>query len=450
MSSAARRQLAALGSNRSSTRSSGGGDFDFSPASSPAPLISRTPQRVRGRSPDGGVSSEKKAHHRAERPVVPTQTSQARTAPSTAPRPNIAFFSLSRSLRPEPSRPVVGVVPGRTTAPPRITGSVWNDFEDVPSTSTPLSKPSRGAPSPIATTEKSPAARILAEAGSVGPFGFVNMGNSCFAAAVLKVLFTCERFASTLHTMRDNGDVHRALAQVSHDVSETATRPTALRSLLPDFFDGQQHDAHEFLVNLLALVDSETQAGASSWLGSVFGGRSETLVTCSNCDKEIRVPDDFVVATLPLGTTPTDIPTLLAQVTSQQPAEGYACDSCKAKDASHVRMVLTELPLSLLLTPLRFTPNASGRYTKARTPVDVPMTLTVSSAKGSVEYRLAAAACHLGRSRDSGHYISYCESKGAWTEFDDHRCRKIGDAAVGQLLTGNTDVVLLRYEAADT
>jgi uncharacterized UBP type Zn finger protein len=265
----------------------------------------------------------------------------------------------------------------------------------------------------------------------------------------LQLLFRCQRFAHTLLQTEDTGPLHRALKDTLVAVASGAATPKALRPFLPDFFDGRQHDAHEFLVSLLQLLDSESEG--SSWVSTIFGGKSLTLIECTRCQRVVRKPDDFAAVTLFLGEATTNVEKLIDSISQKNPAEGYTCESCNASDLCTIHAELTSLPRSLLLTPLRFSPTASGAYKKARTSVDIPMHLELKDAVSTmpVTYRLGAVVSHLGRSLDSGHYVGLCSVSGVWYSFDDQRVSQLPETRIAaEWLQGNTNVVLLRYERA--
>jgi ubiquitin C-terminal hydrolase len=184
---------------------------------------------------------------------------------------------------------------------------------------------------------------------------------------------------------------------------------TALAALLARLGAGgvhEQHDAHEAFT---ALASSMLDAGTAA--GAVLHGRLRRSVVCTSCGHESVAPNEpfsSLTLSLPARGAPTradatSADLLRSHFAPEEADEAWRCGGCAATGARGVRLCgLLRAPDVLTLCVGRFGCDGCGGRVD-RSAVWPSAHLTVG---GAVRYSLRAVVCHLGRSRDSGHYVA--------------------------------------------
>jgi ubiquitin C-terminal hydrolase len=292
---------------------------------------------------------------------------------------------------------------------------------------------------------RSPAvnARNVSEARPEGLplYGLRNLGNTCFAAAALQVLF---RYPSVVKELRRDAKTHLVLQRLFAAAQDPGAAPAELGSVLPTFFDGDQHDAHEFLIHLLALLDEECGT-ESSWVKDCCGGDMTNAIVCTSCSHELLKKEPFIALSLPLPNANTTVADLMQKLTERQAADDYVCENCKAKTVT-IATTITRAPEILLVHPLRFLPvlrNDEMVFVKSRVEVDITPTLSLATPNGNVTYELVGLAQHHGRYMTSGHYTALVRDAASWRQIDDTKVIPIDNAS--ELLKGDRGAVLVGY-----
>ncbi|XP_028846108.1 ubiquitin carboxyl-terminal hydrolase 37-like [Denticeps clupeoides] len=266
--------------------------------------------------------------------------------------------------------------------------------------------------------------------------GFCNLGNSCFMNAILQSLLSLSSVCSDLVTQESaepeekSEDSHtsfsllRSLAQLhlSRNNSNKIKKGILKEmeqwafSCLPDFSEGMDQDAHEFLMMCLSQMKSEGEAlmfSRESYRCPVanFEFMVDSIRTCKSCGHRSTRTEDYNHLSLdltPEGTLQNSLDLFFKAADLE-----YRCGCCPGEQAS-VTLQLSALPRVLVLILKRFK-FINGRMTKLSNHMAIPTELTLScgetaqqqcsqSQDGGAIYELTSVVSHLGRM--FGHYIS--------------------------------------------
>ncbi|ESO87012.1 hypothetical protein LOTGIDRAFT_166748 [Lottia gigantea] len=229
---------------------------------------------------------------------------------------------------------------------------------------------------------------------------------------------------------------------------------------IPMFKGYSQHDAQEFLCELLDKLEDEVPElpetnHHSNILTDIFQGQLVSSVTCMKCDHQsstyepfldlsLEFPDRYQITSSNsnISDTSCHVTEMLSKFTEIEMLEGaiYSCENCnKARKESKSKpsilceackqLLINKLPPVLRLHLKRF--RWSGRYHRekiaahVRFDEDLDMSPYCSDSVGwtSCTYRLAGVVVHHGWGFGSGHYTSYCWSNEAdsWLDCNDSK-----------------------------
>ncbi|XP_071121076.1 ubiquitin carboxyl-terminal hydrolase 44-like isoform X1 [Mytilus edulis] len=230
---------------------------------------------------------------------------------------------------------------------------------------------------------------------------------------------------------------------------------------IPAFKGHAQHDAQEFLCELLdklekELDDTEGQKH-SNILTRTFQGKLVSQVKCLKCKNLSSREDPFLDLSLEfpqryqitsknskLAEDPCHLTEMLAQFTDTEELDGeiYHCEKCNAKRKKDIlytkaekRLLIKKLPPVLRLHLKRFRWSGRLHREKIHTPAMFDEVLDMGpfcdcksdTNTGNVNYRLTGVVIHHGTGFKSGHYTANCWNSEAesWINFNDSRVRYI-------------------------
>ncbi|XP_069561839.1 uncharacterized protein [Brachyistius frenatus] len=322
------------------------------------------------------------------------------------------------------------------------------------------------------------AVRSQTRCNGPGVCGLDNSGNSCYLNAVLQCL--CSTVPLVEHLL--NQDTQKELAKSKCRVAEVFVRllkemwlgsnsscapveaRSVLGSVLPQFDNYSQQDAHELLLFLLNTLHDDLKKVAKRQMRSstrqtrreqnrkcaseftivshLFEGQLSYMTICMHCDHQAHSTQTFTVLSLPI---PTDIikcsiQDCLSQFFEQTLLTGgeqVLCSVCGLKRETTVLTCLEKPPEILMLHLKRFGCKGKNQV-KLRTNVIFSMKLDltpfVSSSVQSASYssyHLYAVVNHTGH-LNMGHYTALCHNAPAraWHCFDDSTVREVRDSLV--------------------
>ncbi|XP_054797127.1 ubiquitin carboxyl-terminal hydrolase 18-like [Prosopis cineraria] len=290
------------------------------------------------------------------------------------------------------------------------------------------------------------------------PCGLLNSGNSCFANAVLQCLsFTKPLVAYLLekgHRGECSLDDWCFLCEFQIHVerarrSSQAFSPMNILSHLPNIGGtlgyGRQEDAHEFMRFAIDTMQSvclhefggeKTVAPSlqeTTLIQHIFGGRLQSQVICSKCDKISNQYENMMDLTVEIQGDAASLEECLDQFTVKEWLHGdnmYNCDGCSDYVKAWKRLTVKQAPNILTIVLKRF---QSGRFGKLNKRITFPETLDLSrymseAGDGSNIYKLYAVVVHLDMLNASyfGHYICCIKDfHGNWYRVDDWKVMRV-------------------------
>uniref|UniRef100_A0A6A7G8A6 ubiquitinyl hydrolase 1 n=1 Tax=Hirondellea gigas TaxID=1518452 RepID=A0A6A7G8A6_9CRUS len=230
----------------------------------------------------------------------------------------------------------------------------------------------------------------------------------------------------------------------------------------PEFRGTDQHDAHEFLMNLADWLHNDLNQGQTrlppmseqnhsigtpdhiaaqevqtelnsrdrSVVRKLFYGLHRNVILCKTCNERSLTFEPFFVLTLSLPSNDRwTLKELLEHYYKESTIE-YKCSRCNKMRECVRKMDIWELPPVLIIHLNRF---EQQDYLMSKNPsfVDFPIELlqlsrfVVNNPKQSTlshEYSLYGVCNHYG-TIDGGHYTAFCSSPPAsnnWHKYDDH------------------------------
>ena len=316
------------------------------------------------------------------------------------------------------------------------------------------------------------------------PNGLLNVGNTCYANAVLQCLLSTaltqalldpkaiaifRRYTSNsslldCHSSDEEDDQHlrdkcrwltRELKAITVDYQKAAKSEESAtwmhllswsqgpvidpgsitrhpERLCPCLKPYQQEDAHEFL---RALLSTLVMNGQNKQLSSLFDGLLESSVTCQSCHRPSLTRDRYM--DLSLDILPSHVSSLtdaLADFTAEETLghdNAVYCTHCAAKETATKALRLATAPSILVCHLKRFAMDKYGRPERVNKHVQFSERLHIGSYMSKVKqsrpppYDLVAVLVHQGSSCDSGHYIAFCKHAGEWYQCNDSTVEKV-------------------------
>ncbi|KAI9106808.1 hypothetical protein K1719_022336 [Acacia pycnantha] len=290
------------------------------------------------------------------------------------------------------------------------------------------------------------------------PCGLLNGGNSCFANAVLQCLSFTRPLVSYLlekgHSKECSLDDWCFLCEFQIHVerarqSSQAFSPMNILSHLPNIGGtlgyGRQEDAHEFMRFAIDAMQSDClhefggekavppSLQETTLIQHIFGGRLQSQVICSNCDKISNQYENMMDLTVEIQGDVASLEECLDQFTVKEWLHGdnmYKCDGCNDYVKAWKRLTIEQAPNILTIALKRF---ESGRFGKLNKRINFPETLDLSpymseAGDGSNIYKLYAVVVHLDMLNASyfGHYICCIKDfQGNWYRVDDWKVMSV-------------------------
>ncbi|XP_052763564.1 ubiquitin carboxyl-terminal hydrolase 42-like isoform X2 [Mya arenaria] len=272
--------------------------------------------------------------------------------------------------------------------------------------------------------------------GSHDPIGLKNKNgqNLCFANAALQCFLHTRILEILEQHQKCSGDVGCCKCQLRlfFESKGNTAEPilTAMKDIWPKYKLGQQEDSHEFILRILeqlAVINGDSSSSSVNGLDKMFHGKLEYLDSCISCELKNSKPEAFSCLSVSVE---KDLKLSLRRFLSPEEPD-LCCNKCKTDGTMSKKIQLLDIPEMLILHAKRFLPDGG----KDRTVMRVPPVLKIQCSNGTeVQADLLGGICHLGETRDRGHYIAYVKCHEQFFRCDDDLIFEV------ELCAGQTDL----------
>jgi ubiquitin carboxyl-terminal hydrolase 36/42 len=238
--------------------------------------------------------------------------------------------------------------------------------------------------------------------------GLHNIGNTCYLNSVIQVFLNCTHFIDLLMGLQTENEQLLLLKRFIYEyrISTQPVSPVNIKKIINkcNQFQGfSQHDANEFLVYFLDLLDIELKKEKMDVVTSIFDHKYYTkIVNTVQKDDEKVIKFNERILNLPLSSNLNDSYIMYTMV---ETIDGWESEKYKNKVTAKKRNVVYKWPIYLTIMFKKYNNNLE----KVDDDIDIPIHWKILNInhtyKEIITYQLVGAIIHFGN-LNGGHYIS--------------------------------------------
>ena len=233
--------------------------------------------------------------------------------------------------------------------------------------------------------------------------GLINNGNTCFLNAALQMLISNTDFNNIIIANRHvspNLQIMADFIKEYHNNSDTIS-PHAVKLFVENinniFQGNQQHDAGEFVISILDILNDDLQ----NRLNNIYGITIKSTIKCKRlkCLNKTYSSDRTNILSLQINNEDNELNNCYTKFKSREKLiddEAYFCENCNQKGYASKRLEINEWSPHLIIMLKRFQ-NINGRLSKNNQDIEIPL-------EWRHNFKIKGAIIHSG-SINGGHYI---------------------------------------------
>lgn len=261
--------------------------------------------------------------------------------------------------------------------------------------------------------------------------GFDNMGNTCFMNSALQILFRCSAFTKYILNNKFESKVLKCYKITLNDYFNTGVNtlePTIIKRFiadkLPEFIGFRQHDAHEFIIHALDLLDESLKkekdnlsklslVEPNNIISKLFDCKLFTEIKSLDSSSEtlIKEPDRIVTLPIPESSNNPTLDDCFVKYCETEILEGdnkWFDEKNNKKVRAEKRMKICNCPKYFVIALKRYKMSGNNLY-KMNTSVKCPLTWDYDKYK----YHCRGFVVQSG-GITGGHYIAFIKQDNQW------------------------------------
>jgi len=274
--------------------------------------------------------------------------------------------------------------------------------------------------------------------------GFNNLGNTCYLNSALQIIINCTVLTKVILSQSFKSEAlntyKKFLIEYKTAKPGSAISPVNIKNLVGSkdkkFLNFQQHDSHEFLINLMELLEDELkkeyQESKTSILGikledlmsNIFDTTVSSIIYSEETEEKSKNRTGEKILSLPIpnsrNVTFDDCLELYTKIEKLTGDCQWHSEKENRKVDAYKRLYLKSLPKYLLVQLKRFTFFSASN--KNNNDVSVPTELKIKHHK----YELRGIIFHMGGA-GGGHYISIIKMGKKWFACNDNSVNEISN-----------------------
>lgn len=240
------------------------------------------------------------------------------------------------------------------------------------------------------------------------PIGLQNIGNTCYMNSVIQLLMMCTSFINVLKQLNSNSDIVNEfkIFITKYEQATSPIPPFEVKKIISrhKMFEGfDQHDAHEFLIYIIDMLDEELKAeGYSSISEAIFNHKYYTKIINQEFKEEKLIKFHETILSLPLSKSMNESYAMFCEF---EDIEGWESEINKQKVLAKKHNIVYKWPKHLFILFKKYNNNSM----KIESQIDIPMVWTIENQyNGKIQtdvYNFCGSVIHFGN-MFGGHYIS--------------------------------------------